>query len=203
MRPPISSDEAHRIAFGFSPLDHPYFATRLRDGLGERGQTPRRSRTERQQRARQAADQVGLGTCRGERKARILLKADVADGGEGWSDSRIIKALDTSVSMVYRVRKQLAEEGFEAVLSRKQRATPAVARIFDGEKEAKLVALACSKPPKGRVRWTLRLLENKVVELGIVDRASDSTIGRALKKTSSSPIADSAGLSRRRRTARS
>ena len=136
-------------------------------------------------------------------KARILLKADVSDAGEGWSDSRIIKALDTSVSMVYRVRKQVVEEGFEAVLSRKHRATPAVARIFDGEKEARLVALACSKPPKGRVRWTLWLLENKVVELGIVDRASDSTIGRALKKTSFSPIADSAGLSRRRRTAHS
>src|SRR3982074_1814326 len=113
-------------------------------------------------------------------KARILLKADVSEAGEGWSVSRIIKALDTSVSMVYRVRKQLVEEGFEAVLSRKQRATPAVARIFDGEKEAKLIALACSKPPKGRVRWTLRLLENKVVELNIVDRASDSTIGRTL-----------------------
>ena len=98
-------------------------------------------------------------------KARILLKADVSEAGEGWSDSRIIKALDTSASMVYRVRKQLVEEGFEAVLSRKQRATPAVARIFDGEKEAKLIALACSKPPKGRARWTLRLLENKVVEL--------------------------------------
>ena len=98
-------------------------------------------------------------------KARILLKADVSEAGEGWSDSRIIKALDTSVSMVYRVRKQLVEEGFEAVLSRKQRATPAVARIFDGEKEAKLIALACSKPPKGRARWTLRLLEKKVVEL--------------------------------------
>jgi transposase len=136
-------------------------------------------------------------------KARILLKADVSDAGEGWSDSRIIKALDTSVSMVYRVRKQLAEEGFEAVLSRKQRATPAVARIFDGEKEAKLIALACSKPPKGRARWTLRLLEKKVVELQIVDRASDSTIGRALKKTFSSPIADSAGSSRRRPIARS
>jgi hypothetical protein len=136
-------------------------------------------------------------------KARILLKADVSKAGQGWSDNRIIEALETSPSMVYRVRKQLVEEGFETVLSRKQRATPAVARIFDGEKEAKLVALACSKPPKGRVRWTLRLLENKVVELGIVDRASDSTIGRALKKTSSSPIADSAGLSRRRRTARS
>ena len=106
-------------------------------------------------------------------KARILLKADVSEAGEGWSDSRIIKALETSASMVYRVRKQLVEEGFEAVLSRKQRATPAVARIFDGEKEAKLIALACSKPPKGRARWTLRLLENKVVELDIVDRASD------------------------------
>jgi transposase len=135
-------------------------------------------------------------------KARILLKADVSEAG-GWSDSRIIKALDTSVSMVYRVRKQLVEDGFEAVLNRKQRATPAVARIFDGEKEAKLIALACSKPPKGRARWTLRLLEKKVVELDIVERASDSTIGRALKKTFSSPIADSAGSSRPRPTARS
>src|SRR6202008_956818 len=126
-------------------------------------------------------------------KARILLKADVGEGGEGWSDNRIIEALGTSASMLYRVRKQLVEEGFEAVLSRKQRATPAVPRIFDGEKEAKLIALACSKPPKGRARWTLRLLENKVVELGIVDRASDSTIGRTLKKTLSSPIAASNG----------
>jgi hypothetical protein len=136
-------------------------------------------------------------------KARILLKADASDAGEGWSDSRIVRALETSPSMVYRVRKQLVEEGFEAVLSRKPRATPAVPRIFDGEKEAKLIALACSKPPKGRARWTLRLLENKVVELGIVDRASDSTIGRTLKKTRSSRIAGSAGLSRQRPTARS
>src|SRR6059058_3755624 len=120
-------------------------------------------------------------------KARILLKADVSEAGKGWSDNRIIEALETSPSMVYRVRKQLVEEGFEAVLSRKPRAMPAVARIFDGEKEAKLIALACSKPPKGRARWTLRLLENKVVELGIVDRTSDSTIGRALKKHSSAP----------------
>src|SRR6202521_6347618 len=75
-------------------------------------------------------------------KARILLKADVSEAGEGWSDSRIIKALDTSVSMVYRVRKQLAEEGFEAVLSRKQRATPAGARIFDGCEEVQVVAPA-------------------------------------------------------------
>ena len=93
-------------------------------------------------------------------KARILLKADVSQAGDGWSD-RVIKAPETSPSMIYRVRKQLVEEGFEAVLSRKQRATPAAAPIFDGEKEAKLIALACSKPPKGRARWTLRLLERK------------------------------------------
>lgn len=124
-------------------------------------------------------------------KARILLKADVSQAGSGWSDSQIIEALETNASMVYRVRKHLVEEGFEAVLRRKRRAMPAVQRIFDGEKEAKLIALACSQPPKGRARWTLRLLETKVVEFGIVDRASDSTIGRVLKKHSqaaSSPV---------------
>src|SRR5215470_15696797 len=120
-------------------------------------------------------------------KARILLKADVSEAGEGWSDSQIMTALETSASMVYRVRKQLVEEGVEAVLSRKQPTRPAVLPIFDGEKEAKLIALACSKPPKGRARWTLRLLESKVVELNIVDRASDSTIGRVLKKHSQAP----------------
>src|SRR2546427_12051540 len=151
----------------------------------------------------QALIRKGKSPARRLLKARILLKADVSEAGEGWSDSRIIKALDASPSMVYRVRKQLVEEGLEAVLSRKQRATPAVSPIFDGENEAKLIALACSKPPKGRARWTLRLLENKVVELGIVERASDSTIGRTLKKTRFSPIAASTGSSRRRLTARS
>jgi hypothetical protein len=73
-------------------------------------------------------------------KARILLKADVSETGEGWSDSRIIEALGTGASMLYLVRKQLVEEGLESVLSRKQRAMPAVQKIFDGEKEAKLIA---------------------------------------------------------------
>jgi hypothetical protein len=141
----------------------------------------------------QALIRKGKGPARRLLKARILLKADVSEGGPGWSDSKIIAALDTSASMLYRARRQLVEEGFEAVLRRKQRATPAVPRIFDGEKEAKLIALACSKPPKGRARWTLRLLENKVVELGIVDHASDSTIHRTLKKTVSNRIAGSAG----------
>jgi Homeodomain-like domain len=126
-------------------------------------------------------------------KARILLKADISEAGDGWSDGRIIAALETSASMVYRVRRQLVEDGLEAVLSRKQRARPAIAPIFDGEKEAKLIALACSRPPQGRARWSLRLLERKVVELHIVDRASDSTIGRVLKKHSQAASARTMG----------
>ena len=119
-------------------------------------------------------------------KARILLKPDASAAGEGWSDSQIAAALDTSVATVARTRQQLVEEGFEAVLTRKHSPASARARIFDGAAEAKLIALACSEPPKGRARWTLQLLEAAVVELNIVARASDNTIGRTLKKTLSS-----------------
>ena len=81
-------------------------------------------------------------------KARILLKADISEAGAGWSDSKIIAALETSASMVYRVRKQLVEEGFAAVLTRKPHTRPSVPRIFDGEREARLIALSCSAPRK-------------------------------------------------------
>lgn len=124
-------------------------------------------------------------------RARILLKADVSEQGDGWSDSKIMEALDAGATLVYEVRRQLVEEGFEAVLRRKKRARPPVEPIFDGEAEAKLIALCCSTPPEGYAKWTLRLLENKVVELNIVPSASDSTIGRVLKKhfaTPSQPI---------------
>ena len=121
-------------------------------------------------------------------KARILLKADVSEAGEGWSDSRIVKALDVSPATIYRTRQRLVEEGFEAVLLRKHSPNSARPRIFDGAAEAKLIALMCSPPPKGRAKWTLRLLEDTVVELNIVERASDNTIGRTLKKTISNRI---------------
>lgn len=120
-------------------------------------------------------------------KARILLKADVSEAGDGWSDSRIVEALDTSAT-VERTRQRLVEGGVDAALVRRHSANSARPRVFDGMAEGKLIALACSEPPKGRSRWTLRLLEDKVVELGIVARASDNTIGRTLKKTSSSRI---------------
>jgi len=121
-------------------------------------------------------------------KARILLKADVSDAGEGWSDSRIAAALDTSIATVERTRRQLIEEGFEAVLARKYNSKSARPRIFDGAAEAKLIALTCGPAPAGHAKWSLRLLEEKVVELRIVERASDNTIARTLKKTFSSRI---------------
>ena len=126
-------------------------------------------------------------------KARILLKADISDAGEGWSDSRIAAALDTSIATVERTRRQLVEEGFEAVLARKYNSNSARRRIFDGAAEAKLIALTLSPVPEGFARWSLRLLEEKVVELHIVERASDNTIGRTLKKTFSSRTASSNG----------
>lgn len=113
----------------------------------------------------------------------ILLKADAGEAGEGWSDSRIAAALDTGLATIARVRQQLVEEGFDSALTPKRSPASARPRIFDGAGEAKLIALACSEPPKGRARWTLSLLEDMVVELNIVDRASDNTIARTLKKT--------------------
>jgi Homeodomain-like domain len=134
-------------------------------------------------------------------KARILLRADERPLGPKWNDPRIAEALGTYPMMCARVRQQFAQGGIDAVLNRKQRTTPPVPLIFDGEKEARLIALACSKPPEGHAKWTLRLLEKKVVELNIVDRASDNTIGRVLKKTSSSLISNNNGSSRHKQAA--
>ena len=136
-------------------------------------------------------------------RARILLKADASEAGEGWSDSQIAAALDTSIDTVARTRQRLVEEGVESALTRKHSPASARKRIFDGAAEAKLVAVACSKPPKGRARWTLKLLETAVVKLNIVDRASDNTIGRTLKKIRSNPTSRSNGSSRRTPTLRS
>ena len=143
----------------------------------------------------------GKSPAKKQLKARILLRADESSLGPEWNDPKIAEALGTYPIMCARVRQQFAEGGIDAVLNRKQRATPPVPPIFDGEKEAKLIALACSKPPKGHAKWTLRLLEKKVVELKIVDRASDNTIGRVLKKTSSSLISNNNGSSRHKQAA--
>ena len=118
-------------------------------------------------------------------KARILLKADISEGAPGWLDDQILKALDTNLTMVSRVRETFVLKGLDAVLTRKKRETPPVPAIFDGEAQAKLTALACSEPPPGFARWTIRLLAEHVVERKIVAAAHFNTVGRALKKTNS------------------
>ena len=120
-------------------------------------------------------------------KARILLKADQSEEGEGWTDERICEALDTNIAMVTRVRSRLVDDGLDAVLARKKRATPPIQPIFDGERQAQLIALACSKPPPGYARWTLRLLADTVVEREIVAAAHFNRVGRALKKNDIKP----------------
>ena len=107
----------------------------------------------------------------------------MSEAGDGWSDGKIAEALDISVANVERARGRLVEEGFQAALTRECNPNSARPRIFDGAAQAKLIALARGPAPAGYARWTLSLLEEKVVELNIIEKASDNTIGRTLKKT--------------------
>jgi len=125
----------------------------------------------------------GRGPARMFARARILLKADQNDDGPGWSDERISEAFDVTVQTIERVRKQLVEEGFDAVLSRREYKQKVSRKKIDGDVEARLIALSCSNPPEGRARWTLRLLADKVVELGYVKNISHEAIRQTLKKT--------------------
>lgn len=114
--------------------------------------------------------------------ARVLLKADEGDG-RVWDNERIAEALDISTTTVHRVRQAFVDEGLEAALYRKKASRPPRDRILDGEKEAQLVAIACSAAPEGRVRWTMQLLADRLIALKIVDTISDDTVHRTLKKT--------------------
>jgi transposase len=113
--------------------------------------------------------------------ARILLKADASEQGPSWKDEQISEALEVSVSTIERVRRQFVEEGPEAAISRRPGSGYRELKI-DGEREAHLVALACSKAPSGQGRWTLRLLAQKMVELEYIEQVSYETVRRTLKK---------------------
>jgi hypothetical protein len=127
----------------------------------------------------------GTAPARMLNRARILLKAD-ADGPDQWTDERIAQALDTSVATVGRARKRFVRQGLEAALERSL-ADRVYERSLDGRAEARLIALACSEAPEGRDRWSLRLLADKAVELGIVEAISHETVRKTLKKTSCAP----------------
>jgi transposase len=126
-------------------------------------------------------------------RARILLKADQADGGPAWQDDDIAEALDCSVRTVERVRQRFVERGLEPALGRKPQDRPSRQRKFDGAAEARLIALACSAPPRGRKCWTMQLLADKLVELEVFESVSDETVRRVFKKTNSSRTSRSSG----------
>lgn len=133
----------------------------------------------------EALVKTGKGAADKRLRAQILLKAEVGEGGPGWADARIADAFEVGLSTVHRLRQRLVEEGWDAVLVRKPSPQPRPLKL-DGEKEARLIAIACAKAPEGRARWTMQLLADRLVELNIVDRICDETVRRVLKKTRSS-----------------
>ena len=123
---------------------------------------------------------------------RILLNKADADGADPWTDERIADAFGVSTATVARERRRFCEEGLEVALMPRKPGRPR-RRVLDGRAEAHLVALACSDPPQGRERWSMRLLADRMVELGDVQSVSYETLRRTLKKTSSGPISRASG----------
>ena len=127
---------------------------------------------------------VGKGAAYRIRHANILLAVDESPAGPKMTDVEAARAFGVSVRSIELLRQRLVEEGLDAALERKKQARPSVERMFDGEKEARLIAIACGPKPEGRARWTLELLAEKVVALKIVEHCSPQTVMRTLKKTS-------------------
>jgi transposase len=115
-------------------------------------------------------------------RAQALLQCDQGPDGPGWTDELIAAAYGCSTRSVESWRRQAVESGPLALLQRRPRRTPPVTPKLDGEQQARLTALACSQPPTGYARWTLRLLAERLVELEVVDAISHETVRRALKR---------------------
>jgi len=124
----------------------------------------------------------GKGAARKLTRARILLKADSRSGAPNWSDVKISEALEVGRATVERLRKRFVEEGFEVALGQRK-SQRNYQRKLDGDAEAHLIALACSKTPQGYSRWTLRLLAERMVALEYIDQVSHETVRSVLKKT--------------------
>ena len=120
------------------------------------------------------------------RHAQILLKVDQGKKGPGWPDITVAKAFAAHITTVERLRKRFVEEGLEVALERHNRKN--YIRKLDGDGEAHLIALACSEPPEGRQRWTVRLLADELVALKVVDSCGKTTVHETLKKMNYSLI---------------
>jgi transposase len=136
----------------------------------------------------------GSAPARKLNRARILLKTDIGNHAEAQalSDRQIAQMLDTSIATVQRARERFYEGGLQAALER-SKPDRVYKRSLEGRAEAHLIALACSEPPRGRDRWSLRLLADKAVELGFVESISHETVRKTLKKTNSSLTSSSSG----------
>lgn len=133
-------------------------------------------------------------------RAEILLLADQSPNGPAWKDEDIAQAAGVARRTVEKVRQRLVEHGFDAALERKKRETPPVEPKLTGDKEARIIALACSPAPSGRARWTLELLAKKLVELKTFESISPTSVATVLKKMNFSLTGKSAGASRRDKT---
>ena len=132
----------------------------------------------------------------GATRARLINRAQILlHAAEGKADQEIATALHTSLSTVWRIRKRFTADGLEGALH--DVLLPGGKRKLTGEQEAYVIALACSTPPEGRTEWTMPLLADQVVTLGLVDSISDETIRRTLKRGASNPGSTSTGVSRR------
>ncbi len=127
---------------------------------------------------------VGKSAAYRIRHANLLLAVDESEAGPKLQDGDAAEAFGVSVRSIESLRQRFVEDGLEAAVDRKKQVRPSVERMFDGEKEARLIAVACGAKPPGRARWTLELLAERMVALKIVDRCSPQTIMRTLKKTS-------------------
>lgn len=143
---------------------------------------------------KQLSDLIGRGRVAAavRQRAQILLRADAGEGGPNWPDERIVELLGCGASTVHRIRQSFVTEGLETAVRRKAAANRQY-RKLDGVQEAKLIALACSDPPTGRVCWTMQLLADKLVELEVVDVIGREAVRTTLKKTFFSPGARSSG----------
>ena len=119
------------------------------------------------------------------RHANILLAVDESDEGAKLKDTQAAAAFGVAVRSIESLRQRFVEEGLDSALERKKQVRPSVEAMFDGEKEARLIAIACGPKPEGRVRWTLELLAERVVSLPIVERCSPQTILRTLNNWTS------------------
>ena len=117
------------------------------------------------------------------RHANVLLAVDQSQDGPAVHDEQVARTLGISVRSIESLRQRFVEQGLDAALERKKRERPSVEPMFDGEKEARLIAIACGPEPEGRTRWTLELLADRVVALNVVEHCSRETIRRTLKET--------------------